>query len=70
MNARHFKSLSLEKTGDAPQHGVIASFEEAQELGEMTEKACIELQPEKIGASQAPDQHDALAPLPAKRAKK
>ena len=32
MNASHFKSLSLEKTSDSSQHGVIASFEEAQEL--------------------------------------
>jgi hypothetical protein len=35
----------------------------------MPEKACIELEPEKIGASKAPNQHDALAPLPAQRAK-
>ena len=35
----------------------------------MMEKACIELEPEKIGPSQAPNKHDAPTSLPAKRAK-
>ena len=69
MNACHFKPLRLEETSDTPEHRVVASFEKAQKLREVTEKACIELEPEKIGPPQASNQHDALAPLPAKRTK-
>jgi len=70
VNAHHFKPLRVEKTSNAPEHCVVPSFEKAQKLREVTKKARIELEPEEIGPSQAPNQHDALAPLPAKRTKR
>jgi hypothetical protein len=69
MDACHFKPLGLEETSDTPENRVVASFEKAQKLREVTKKTCIELEPEKIGPSQAPNQHDALALLPAERTK-